>query len=61
MIEITVKVSDEAQTLKVKHLCYDTTVCLSLDDPILKKYVDQATSDFKGKVQDIVVIAKMIW
>lgn len=58
MIEITIKVSDEQQTLRVNHIVYQKIVCADREDPILKDLIDAAVKSFKGTPQDIRVTIK---
>ena len=48
MFEITVKVSDESQTLTEKFLCYHEDVTLTQLDPYLIETIKTVTDKFKG-------------
>ena len=57
MIELVIKVSDEQQTLKVKHVLYDSPI-VNMEDITLRDLVERACSDFKGKVEDVFITIK---
>ncbi len=61
MIEISVKVSNEEQTLRTKHLDYSEDIVLSKDDSKLNEYVEKTVKDFKGVPEDVVLNIKMVW
>ena len=58
--EITIKVSDDEQTLTQRDLVYED-VHLSCDDETLKAMVSKAHADFSGVPQETVVKIKMVW
>lgn len=60
MIELSVKVSNDEQTLTQKHMVYET-VTLSVDDPTLLSLVKQAKEAFGENVEDVVLKIKMTW
>ena len=61
MIEIAVKISDDDRTMTQNFLEYQAGMCVSHDDPTLKKYVDEALANFKGTAKDILVRIKYTW
>ena len=54
MTEICVIVKDEDKTLKKNFLCHEHYV-VSQDDPIVKAFIDETLSEFKGTPDSIVV------
>ncbi len=61
MIDVTVKVCDDDQTLIQKFLVHEEGLRLSHDDPDLTKMVDDTIAKFKGKATDVVVKIKYTW
>ncbi len=61
VIEVIIKVSDETQTLKVKHLLYKDSLLVSHDSDMLKDLVNSAIAAFKGDVKDVDIIIKYSW
>ena len=61
MLEITVKVANEENTLVSKYLEYSEDIVLTKDDPKLSTMVDKAVKAFGGEVSDVVVRIKMVW
>lgn len=61
MIDVTVKVCDDDQTLIQKFLVHEEGLRLSHDDPDLTKMVDDTIAKFKGKATDVVVKVKYTW
>lgn len=61
MIEVAIKVSDEAQSLRVKHLIYNKDVTISHEDEVLKPLVEEAIKNFKGADPDVLVTVKFDW
>lgn len=60
MIEISVKVSNEEQTLTQKFLEYSEDIVLSENDPKIESMIQQTISKFKGIPSDVVFKAKMV-
>jgi hypothetical protein len=62
MFEITVKVSDESQTLTEKFLCYQEDVTLTQLDPYLIETTKSVVDKFKGSEPiDVQIKIKMDW
>jgi hypothetical protein len=63
MTEITIKISDDEQTLTEKFLDYSEKIILSHDCPILMDYVKTVRDKFhsEGKPVDILIKIKMDW
>ena len=61
MIEITVKISDDIQTLTQKFLQNEDGIYLSHDCNELKEMVEQTISRFKGDPRDVVVKITYPW
>ena len=63
MIDVTVKVCDDDQTLTEKFVVYDQldSFTISHDDPRLKGIVESTIAKFKGKATDVVVKVKYTW
>ncbi len=67
MIEISVKVSNEEQTLVQKYIHYplvgkpETSLMISHDDSELARLVNEAISKFKGQADDVIVKFKFVW
>ena len=59
--EITVKVSDDEQTLTQKYLRYETDIRLSHDCTHMQEMVRETLDKFKGQAQDVVVRVKYTW
>lgn len=62
-IEITVKVSDDDQTLTQQFLHYnsDEPLSISHDDPHLSSMVNATKDNFHGEATDIIVKLKYTW
>ena len=62
MFEITVKVSDDSQTLTEKFLCYQEDVTLNQFDPYLTETIKSVVDKFKGnEPADVQIKIKMEW
>lgn len=61
MIEVTVKVCDDDQTLIQKFLVHQEGMKLSHDDPDLAKMVNDTMAKFKGNATDVLVKVKYTW
>ncbi len=61
MIDVTVKVQDDDQTLTQKFLVHEEGLKLSHDDPDLTKMVDDTIAKFKGDPKDVLVKIKYTW
>lgn len=62
MFEITVKVSDESQTLTEKFLCYQEDVKLNHSDVYLIETIKSVVDKFKGsEPADVQIKIKMEW
>ncbi len=61
MIDVTIKVCDEDQTLTQKFLVHEEGLRMSHDDPELTKMVDDTIAKFKGNATDVVVKVKYTW
>lgn len=57
--ELTVTVKGDEQTYKQKFLIYEA-LCMDGEDPIIKKYVDEALSNSKIEPTDIKVRALLV-
>ncbi len=60
-VEVSVKVSNEEQTLTQKFIHHSDNLRISHDDPELTKMVDDTIAKFKGKATDVVVKVKYTW
>lgn len=61
-IEISIKVSDDDQTLVEKIIVYDNdSITLSHDCQVLKDMVEATVAKFKGQPSDVVVRFKYTW
>ena len=61
-IEISVKVSDDDQTLVQKFLHYPTApLAVSHEDPDLSRMVNDTIEKFKGQATDVIVKLKYTW
>lgn len=61
VIEITVKIEGEDQTLTEKFLEHEEGLALSHEDARLSHMVAQTQSKFKGVIEDITIKAKYVW
>ena len=61
MIDVTVKVCDDDQTLTQKFLVHEEGLKLSHDDPELNKMVSDTLLKFKGVAKDVLVKIKYTW
>ncbi len=61
MIDVTVKVCDDDQTLIQKFLIHEEGLKLSHDDPDLTRMVRDTIAKFKGEATDVVVKVKYTW
>ena len=61
MIDVTIKVRDDEQTLTQKFLVHEEGLKLSHDDPGLTKMVNDTIANFKGNPTDVVVKIKYTW
>ncbi len=61
MIDVTVKVSDDEQTLTQRFLVHDEGMKLSHDDPALSSMVNETIAKFKGQASDVLVKIKYTW
>lgn len=61
MIEISVKVSGDDQTLTQKYLLHEEGISLSHDDATLTKMVQDTIANFKGQPEDVIVKIKYTW
>jgi len=58
-VEVAITLKDVDHSFTTHHLCYDP-ITMSVDDPIIRGYVDRAIKEFPGqKPEDIVIKAKM--
>jgi len=62
-MEITVKVSDDEQTLVQRFLIHsqEPAIHLSHEDPSLKSMVEHTIAKFKGDPTDVLVKIKYTW
>jgi hypothetical protein len=62
-IEVSVKVSDEEQTLTQKYLHYpqNSELFISHEDTELKRMVEETIGKFKGQPTDVIVKFKYVW
>lgn len=58
--EVTVTIKGEDSTLKKQYLCYEE-LRVTQDCAELRKMVDQALSEFKGAVDDVIVKITANW
>jgi len=61
MIEVTIKVADDEQTLTQKFLIHEEGLVLSHDSLALKGMVDETVGRFKGSPTDVLVKIKYQW
>lgn len=61
MVELTVRIKGDDQTLNRKFLIYDEDVKLNYDDKILKEAVEATLKDFKSSPDSIRVKISMEW
>ena len=61
MIDVTVRVQDDEQTLIQKFFVHQEGLKLSHDDPDLTKMVDATIAKFKGTPTDVLVKIKYTW
>lgn len=61
MIELSIKVRDEQNTLTQKYLLHAEGLTLSHDDATLKKMVEETIANFKGIVEDVIIKIKFVW
>jgi len=61
MIEIAVKLSNDESKFTKKSLCYVKDVVLCREDEQLAQFVKEARDDFKGQVDDVSLIIRMVW
>lgn len=61
MIDVTVKVSDDEQTLTQRYLIHEEGMRLSHDDPVLSAMVNETIEKFKGQANDVLVKIKYTW
>ena len=62
MIEVTIKVQAEDLTLTEKFLLNQEGICLSHDDPILSKMVNDVMGKFKSvEPPDVLIKIKYTW
>jgi len=59
--EISVKVSDEEQTLTQKYLRYENDIRLSHDCPHMQEMVKETVDKFKGTPTDVIIKIKYTW
>lgn len=61
MIEVSIKVRDDSNTLTQKYLLHSEGLSLSHEDATLKKMVEETIANFKGIAQDVIVKIKYVW
>jgi len=61
MIDVTVKVRDDEQTLTQKFLVHQEGMSLSHEDPELSRMVNETIAKFKGTATDVLVKIKYTW
>lgn len=61
MIEVSVKVRDEQNTLTQKYLIHEEGLVLSHDSLALKAMVEETIANFKGQAQDVIIKIKFVW
>jgi hypothetical protein len=59
-IELTVTVKDCERTNRTKFLLYESITFGNIEDPIIKKCVDEALEGFQGEPEDVTVRAMMV-
>lgn len=57
MIEVTITVKDDSQTLREKFTVHEP-IQLSIDDPILKRLIEDTVGKFKGQPEEVIVKAQ---
>ena len=60
VLEITVKIKSEDQTLSKKFLMYEE-ILLSKENPKLFEMVESVCKDFKGDIDSVIILSKMVW
>lgn len=61
MIELSIKVSDDENTLTSKYLIHEEGISLSHDDLTLSKLVQETLAKFKGEVKDVLIKVRFAW
>ena len=61
MFEIAVKLENDESKFTKKSTCYEKDIVISRDDPKLEQFVKEARDEFKGQVNDISLIIRMVW
>lgn len=55
--EVTIKISNEEKTLKKKRL-HEGVVTVSLNDPFIQEWINEAIKDFQADHDDLMVLTK---